>query len=213
MSAGFGNYYNTFVANQQKQPVEVLEKWITEQKIPLQVSLRDESAWKEMTSVTTIGPLANRDLVVPIEVPVTSEEYVEIKLSAGFHFWDVDYAAIDYSEDNGFTVNETTPVAATTEGGEDVTTNLSEADGLFNHQLFTGTTTTLFFKHQAPAPGNSQTYFLRSKGYYEPVRDYSGKPDVAFLKQFRQPGALARYSAQIYRQEKSAESKATANKN
>lgn len=202
MSAGLGRYYNTYVAQQRKQPPEVLENWIKEQEIPMKVSVKDESGWKLASSINTVGPMAVRDLIVPIDIPSSSEDLIEIRLSTGFHFWEIDYAALDYSVEEAFSIHESRPVSASTEAGMDVTAALSESDGIFNDQLFTGAATTIFYDYRAPAEGSSNSYFLLSKGYYEPVRDFSGKPDVAFLQQFRKPGALARYSAQLYKKDK-----------
>ncbi|HEX6334497.1 MAG TPA: hypothetical protein VFZ78_09735, partial [Flavisolibacter sp.] len=51
---------------------------------------------------------------------------------------------------------------------------------------------------QVPSAGKTFSVVLHTKGYYEHVRDYKGKPQLAFLKGFRNPGAFPAFSLQQY---------------
>jgi hypothetical protein len=42
------------------------------------------------------------------------------------------------------------------------------------------------------------TAFLRTKGYYEHVREYEGVPDMVELSEFRKPGRFIEFSKEIY---------------
>ena len=105
LAKGSGSYYPTFITQQRKKPVAELLKYNSEQKIPLEVSVKTNSGWQKIIVIITIGPLATRNMVVPIKLPETTEPFAEIKLSSGFMFWEIDYAAINYTEENNFTVS------------------------------------------------------------------------------------------------------------
>src|SRR5690606_15813337 len=49
-----------------------------------------------------------------------------------------------------------------------------------------------------PQPGNEQTVFLHSRGYYEYIRDYTGFPDLNSLRRFKDKGAFTEFSRERY---------------
>jgi hypothetical protein len=212
MTEGFGNYYNSFVKKQHNVPVETLKKWTKEQQIPLQVSVKTTEGWKIIANLTTIGPVATREMVVPVDLSLITEPFTDIKLSSGFMFWEIDYAAMDYSDNEIFTTEKLLPAIATDENDTDVSYKLSKADGLHLEQPLPGAVTTITYNYPVAEEGKLQSYFLHSKGYYEQVRDFKGKPDIAFLKQFKRPGAFPKFSLDMYKKEKQLNSANTVKK-
>ena len=200
LAKGFGNYYSTYIAQQRKKPVAELLKWIKEQQIPLEISVKTNSGWKKITDVTTIGPLAARNIVVPIELPETTEPFTEIKLSSGFMFWEIDYAALDYSTGNTFTVQKITPTKATDELGKNILPDLQKEDAVYLAQPDIGNIATLVYNcDPLRDDSKTRTFILHSKGYYEHVRDFKNKPDVGFLNQFKKPNAFPIFGMQFYK--------------
>jgi hypothetical protein len=199
MAEGFGNYYNTFIKQQYTKPVTELNKWTLEQQLPLEVSVKTTTGWQKITDLTTIGPLITREIVVPLAMEAVSGPFTEIKLSSGFMFWEIDYAAIDYSENKSFSVQQLLPAAAVDETGKNVLDKLVSADGKYLEQPLPGTVTTITY-HSKPVPeGKIQTYILHTKGYYEHVRNFEGGPKVAFLEQFKKPNGFPKFSIEMYK--------------
>lgn len=205
MLEGFGNYYNTFAENQKSRTAGELNKWTDEQLIPLKVSIKTSQGWKSVEGLKTPGPVAYRSIVVPIDLSHIDEPFTEIKLSSGFMFWDIDYAAMDYSENEIFSVAKQMPVMAIDETGKIVSNELSAPDGNYLIQPVPGNVTTITYNYHKPGKGMMQTYILHSKGWYETKREFTGKPDIAFLQQFKKPGAFPKFSLELYKKEHSTQ--------
>ncbi|MEO7443949.1 MAG: hypothetical protein ABIT96_08220 [Ferruginibacter sp.] len=200
IAKGFGKYYNTYVVQQRSKPVNELMKWTKEQQIPLVVSVKTATGWKQVADITTIGPLATRSIIVPIELPANTEPFTEIRLSSGFMFWEIDQAAMEYSTEQNFTVEKLKVVSAIDEAGINVTDRLQKEDGIYLSQPKIGSSATLVYNPSNLTDDNkTRSYILHAKGYYEHVRSYNTKPDVAFLKQFKKSNAFPLYGLSVYK--------------
>lgn len=199
MAKGFGSYYGTFIRKQYKTPVSQLLKWTKDQKLPLEISIKTKTGWQKITDITTIGPLATREVVVPIDVVNIKGPVIEIRMSSGFMFWEIDYAAIDFSADKNFTIEKISPSVATDETGKNVLPQLIKKDGTYLEQPVPGNMVTLQYNCKPSTPNTERSYILHTKGYYIHVRDFKGAPKVAFLKQFNQPNAFPEFSLQLYK--------------
>ncbi len=193
---GFGSHYAKWTKQQEKRPGHELESWAAAQQIPLTVSIKTPGGWKVLQQIKTIGPLIHRDVVVPFET--SQGDAVEFKLSGGYMFWELDYAAIDYSPDLDFTVAGLSPYEATNEKGENVLPQLLKADKSYLVQPNVGDETVLTYKSKKEVKGKAQAVFLHSGGYYTHIRNYKGVPKVAFLKSFEKPGSLVAFSRQKF---------------
>jgi len=214
LAKGFGNYYGTYIKQQEKKPVADLLKWTKEQQIPLEVSVKTANGWKKITDITTIGPLATRNMVVPIELPESSEDLTAIKLSSGFMFWEIDYAAIDYSEENTFSVEKILPSKATDELGKNILPDLQKEDAVYLAQPDIGNAATIVYTAAALNDNaKTRTYILHTKGYYEHVRDFKNSPDLGFLNQFKNPNAFPLFGMQLYKKMNAENLKAIARSN
>jgi hypothetical protein len=200
VAKGFGTYYATYMKEQKNKSAAELLKWVKEQQIPLEISIKTKEGWKKITDITTIGPLATREIVVPVELPSSDENITAIKLSSGFMFWEIDYAAMDFSSDNSFTVQKLSPSSATDEANKNVLAKLQKEDGLYLEQPEIGNMATLTYKAKINTDlSKTQTYILHARGYYEHIRDFKNKPDVNFLSQFKQPNGFPVYGMQLYK--------------
>jgi hypothetical protein len=195
----FGNYYNTFHENQKKYSKEKCMEWRENQNIPLSVYVKDGEQWKLVENVNTVGPLSNRDIVVAIPLNNATAK-TQIKLVCGYRFWDLDYAGMDFSKNEKLVVNTLRPSSATDENGNDVAKLLSEKDKRYLVQPNIGNEVTIDFKAIAVLPNSKQTFFFKTNGYYEYIRNYTGNPDFKKLKTFREKGALNNYSVQLYKE-------------
>ena len=201
LAKGFGRYYAVYIKQQNKRAPGDLLKWVKDQQIPLEVAVKTDAGWKNVSLVTTIGPVATREIVVSLPDILAEEKTVTVKLSSGFLFWEVDYAAIDYSPGSSFTVKEYTPVSARDELNKDVLPLLQKEDGLYCEQPVPGNIATLAYNYIPVSDSTSmQTFILHTKGYYTHVRHFRGGINKPFLQQFKQPAAFTTFSLQRYKQ-------------
>ncbi|MEI7734835.1 MAG: hypothetical protein WCI49_05185 [Ferruginibacter sp.] len=200
LAKGFGKYYGTYIKQQQRKPAAELLQWTKDQRIPLEVAVQTNSGWKKITSIPTIGPLATRNMMLPIDLSGIKGPVTAIKLSSGFMFWEIDYAAIDYSEDEPFTIEKITAAKASDELGKNILPDLQNEDGQYLAQPEIGNMATMVY-NTAPLTDQSKTrsYILHTKGYYEHIRDFKNAPDFGFLKQFKNPGAFPQFGMRLYK--------------
>jgi hypothetical protein len=206
LAKGFGKFYPMYIKQQSKRAPEELLQWVKGQKIPLEIAIKTATGFVPVTSLTTIGPVATREIVIPLPDVPSTEKNIIVKLSSGFMFWEIDHAAIDYTHGDQFSVKEYTPISATDELNKDVLPLLQKEDGIYCEQPVPGNMATLSYKYIPVADTtNTQTFILHTKGYYTHVRHFSGGIDKSFLKQFKQPAAFTTFSLQRYKQIKNAQ--------
>jgi hypothetical protein len=200
LAKGFGTYYASYMNEQKKKSKEELLKWVKEQQLPLDVSVLTEKGWQNTTSITTIGPLAFRETAIEVDLSNVKTDEVEIKLGSGFMFWEIDYAAMDFTTDKNFSVEKMDPESATDETGKNVLPELINEDGNYLNQPSIGNSATIVFRSKSTGDASSaQTFILETKGYYEHIRDFKNKPDIKFLEQFKKPGAFPVYGMGLYK--------------
>jgi hypothetical protein len=203
LAKGFGSFYATYIKQQKTKTAEELLKWVKEQQIPLDISVNTNTGWRNITSLTTVGPLAFRETAIAIDLSDINTHEVEIKLGCGFMFWELDYAAMDFSEDKNFSVEKLNPVTAIDETGKNVLAELSKEDGIYLDQPSIGNSATITYRSNvAPRNGVEFSYVLESKGYYEHLRDFTNPPDIKFLEQFRKPNAFPLFGIKVYKKVK-----------
>ncbi len=194
----FGNYYNTFQEKQQETSAEEALAWVQEQNIPLAISIKKKGVWKEVEHLSSVGPLAYRDLGITLDLGDIDEEVVEVKLETGYRFWEVDYVGIDYSENLPYEVTVLKPALAITHTGQDVTNLLSSQDGDYLTQDQVGDKVEITYRTTSVKEDQEYSYFLKNRGYYTYIRDYEGIPDFAELQKFRDPNTFTRFSENEY---------------
>jgi len=194
----FGSFYNKFQKQQLKVPAEKNIKWRDEQEIPLSVFVKSGKEWVLVEKLNPVGPMAYRDLVIPINLEEIKTQKIEIKLECGYMFWEVDYAAIDFSVDIPLPTQNINPYSAIDENGKNVTDLLDKEDKNYLIQPSIGNQVIIKYHVASPQDGEKQSVFLKNRGYYKYIRDYKGMPNLAKLKTFREKGSLSQYSKEEY---------------
>ena len=194
----FGAYYNTFQKKQQKIEGDSIRNWLRTQNIPLSVYIKKEKDWELIEKISTVGPMAMRDMVVPFSLDGVNDDHVEIKLETGFMFWELDYVGIDFSENIELKPEYISPSKAIDQNGIDVTGLLTEVDNNYFVQPNIGDEVTVTFPASEKQEGLVQSVFLKNRGYYNYIRDYKGMPDLEKLKTFREPNVFTKYSEDAY---------------
>lgn len=195
----FGSYYNTFQKKQLDTPGKESTQWAIDQNIPLSIYIRTNGDWKLVDRITTVGPLAFRDLVVPVDLGDIQDEKVVIKLETGYMFWEIDRAGIDFSENIPMKEVCLEPYAAIDEKGKNVTDLLRETDKKYLIQPEVGNEVIVSFKYKPDNHTGRTTVFLKNRGYYTYIRDYKGIPDFAELNTFKESGRFSRFSEEQYK--------------
>ncbi|MDP4292517.1 MAG: hypothetical protein Q8908_15670, partial [Bacteroidota bacterium] len=180
----FGTYYQHFAKKQKRTPAAKNLKWQLDQGLPLSVYIESEKGWEFVDYFNMVGPLASRDLVMPVNLYNYSGETVKIKLTCGSRFWEVDYAAMDFSNNVPVTVDHLQSASAIDDKGNDVRKLIAAKDRKYLYQPSVGNNAILSF-NATPLSGNHiATPFLHTRGYYEAIRNYKNKPDISYLKTF-----------------------------
>jgi hypothetical protein len=197
----FGTAYNSWAAQQKTQPAERNRQWSLDQSIPLKVYVEAGHGWQLAETIPTIGPLASRDLVVPLDFAANATGQVRVKLECGFMFWEVDYAALDCSPNAPVQLDNCRLTSARTERGTDVRAQLAADDAEYLSQPRPGSIVSLTYESRLPQPdaGTCRTAFLRTKGYYEHIRYFKGMPNLPELYAFKKPGRFIEFSKEKYR--------------
>jgi len=194
----FGDYYNAYAEKQKHaDPAEKIEMSLA-QGIPLSVYIETDAGCTFVDYFNPVGPLASRDLVMPVDLSNVKGDQVKIKLECGYMFWEIDYAAMDFSENLPVEISGVSPYTAIDENGKERSYLLTSSDKKYLYQPEAGNE--VLVKYKAPTANKDlkQSVFLHSRGYYEYIRDYKGTPDIEYLKSFNKQGALSRFSKQMH---------------
>jgi hypothetical protein len=189
----FGKKIDKWHASRRKLSREQILAWTREQGIPLGVYVDDGKGWRAARYCDEVGPMALRDIIVPVTFTGNAGDPLRVKLEFGAMFWEIDQAAIDYSEEQPVAISAARAVSALDKNGIDVLARISRDDRRYYDQPSIGDRATVTFGAPALSPGMTRTVFLHSKGYYDILRNPVGKPDLACLRQFKKPGELVRF--------------------
>lgn len=194
----FGTYYNKWDEKQKQVSAKKHIKRALKQDIPLSVYMETEKGWEFVDFFHVVGSLAARDMVMSIDLSKAKSEDVRIKLESGFMFWELDYAAMDFSKNIPVETTLLKPSSAIDEKGNDVTSLLSENDDQYLRQFNIGDE--VIVKYDIPVDKTSgnkesvQTVILHSKGHYESIRDYKDKPNWKYLIALKHPHSFSKFS-------------------
>ncbi|WP_242131902.1 hypothetical protein [Aestuariivivens marinum] len=194
----FGSYYQEFQVQQQTKTKEQSEKWIREQYIPLSVFVETSNGWQLIDEINTVGPLAFRDLVVPIDINLITQDRLRVKLETGFMFWEVDYVGIDYSENLPLSVNHISPYEAIDHNNNLVTKLITSEDNIYLAQPEVGDEVIVNFNLENASDNDTHSIFLKNRGYYNYVREYEGEPNLEALRMFKRKGKFPDFSKSEY---------------
>jgi hypothetical protein len=125
-----------------------------------------------------------------------------LKLEFGSFLWEIDYTAIDYSPDQNLTSYTIPAKTALDENKKSVAGLISNDDQKYYSQPTTDNYAEITFD-LPDLTEQSRTIVLHSKGWYQVLQDPKGKPDIEYLKAFRNPGHFNQFvSEQLKEMEK-----------
>jgi hypothetical protein len=182
----------------KKQNSELRELMFS-QGFPLSVFLEKDGEWELQDFYEIAGPMAMKDDILAINLSGIESEDIHIKIETGLMFWDIDYVAIDFTENIPLKTTTLTAYDAIDENGLNITEAIQNNDNLYYTQPIIGNEAMVTF--EVPEfTDESRTIILHSKGYYKILRDQKGRADWKTLKTFREPGRMQQFSKELFDQ-------------
>lgn len=194
----FGDDFEKWRAKQEAANPKDLEKWQTDQALPLMVYIKQNNEWKFVDYFQLIGNTASRDMIMQIDTKNISGDKIELKLETAYRFWDLDFAAIDYTNNQNFITTVIEPAEAIKSGSTNEKQTLLNSDKEYVHLV---NDESISFKYQIPASQTATaSYFLVSGGYYHSLEQITGKANYNELIKFKKPGAFDKFSREKYKE-------------
>jgi len=193
----FGARYNYFSRLQDSKSKEYYHNWMIEQSIPLLVYLEKDGKWELYDIFEIAGTMAMKDNVLLINTRTIKSETINIKLETGFKFWELDYAAMDFTRNLPLKITTVTIAEAIDENKVDVKLKLLNDDQSYYTQTKIGNEANLTFPAQE-LTDESRTVILESKGYYHIIREQQGRAKMIEIMSFREPGRMPLFSRELY---------------
>jgi hypothetical protein len=195
----FGDGFEQWRQKQEKADPKELEKWQTDQALPLMVYIKKGDGWKFVDYFPMIGNTATRDMIMQVNVEDIPGDTIELKLETAYRFWDLDFAGIDYSADENLTTTVIEPVQVFKSDSTDQKEILHSNDKEYTHLT---NEESVVFKYAAPASmeNNVASYFLVSGGYYHNLEPVTGKTNYKQLYKFQHKGAFDKFSREKYKE-------------
>jgi hypothetical protein len=193
----FGEGYNKFSLKEEKTSGDKLRKWILEQNIPLSVYIEKNGRWKFVDYFNIAGPMALRDDIMPLDLKGINSDTIKIKFKTGFLFWEMDYAGMDFSN-NEIIKPTVVPVKTAIDNNNlDIRGLLLSPDNNYYIQKQLGDEAVLTFDTPIKREG-SRSVFLHTRGYYKILSEQTGKPDKKKLRTFRRPNRVSSFSKETF---------------
>jgi hypothetical protein len=194
----FGDSFEKWRERQEKADPRKLQKWQTDQALPLMVYIKTTAGWEFVDYFPLIGNTASRDMIMEIKTEGIKEK-IELKLQTAYRFWDIDFIGINYSAAQNFKKNIIQPLHATKTDGTDQKEILINSDKQYTH--LKGDEAVLFdYAVPAATENTVSSYFLVSGGYYHSLERFTGKTNYLELYKFRKKGAFDKFSREKYQE-------------
>ncbi|UKN00241.1 hypothetical protein K6119_10900 [Paracrocinitomix mangrovi] len=193
-AAMLGKKYNNWVEKNRKRTTEEALADMKEAGIPMVVSIKKDGEWVDLDAINLVGDISYNSVVVSVDENLITGEDIELRLQAGFKFWDLDYVGMDFTAQEDFEVQTYAPTVAS--GDKDYLAALKADDDLYMENPNRGDSTFVKFEG-LPTDGN-RTLILRSKGHYVSNEVFEGKPNWAGLMKLRAPGGLSKLSRELF---------------
>ncbi|HEY6913651.1 MAG TPA: hypothetical protein VI413_03160, partial [Paludibacter sp.] len=185
----FGTGYNKYMKKLEKNSADKMKQWSLSQGIPLSVYVERAGNWEFVDYYNVAGPMAFKDDVLKVPLKGNESDPLKLKLEFGAFLWEIDYVAVDYSEDQKLTTNIVPVKTAITEENKDVAGLLKQDDANYYTQPVTTNQAVVTF--DLPQLTNqSRTIILHTKGWYQILHNPEGEMDMQRLLKLKAPGGF-----------------------
>ena len=172
---------------------------LDEELYSLQVNVETETGWKPKGMLIGGGPFAAGDKVYTLDLSDVPGDTLRVKLTPPVAFWQINYIAVDYSENMPVKITETGAINAADSRGQDALTALEKTDNNYLVMPNTGDSAELIFNAPARNPGLARTVILKAGGYYDIHLAAKGQPQQEILNRIHsEPGFILQYAFKEY---------------
>ncbi|MES2795304.1 MAG: hypothetical protein V4683_05020 [Bacteroidota bacterium] len=186
----FGDKLPAWRKKQMKRSGEEINTRAIAQGTLMSAYLKTNEGWKLIDYINTPGSVTARDLILPLEITDTKSD-IEIMLKGGFRFWDLDYAAMDFSQDEALQIDYLQPKSVIDLLGKDHSESLLSDDSSYLKQLTVNDKFDITFDNIPKKENLSQTMILNGKGYYNRLDKVEGRPQLSELWKIKKSGFSA----------------------
>ncbi|MDP4204629.1 MAG: hypothetical protein Q8859_01385 [Bacteroidota bacterium] len=194
----FGNRLDSWEKKQNGKDKSEIESWCLSQGIPLSVYIEENNQWRFIDFFNVAGPMAYKDDIMQIDLSKHNEKNIRLKLESGWLFWEIDYAGMDFSENNNLNIQRVGIDKATDQNKKEVHEYLLFDDNQYLNQPNFNDYVLLSFPVPKMKDGDQRTVFLHSKGNYEINQKSKGAPHIAKLKKFKEARSFTKFSKENY---------------
>jgi hypothetical protein len=199
-SSLFGNKFQKWTKFQNQVPREQHEENMLQQDIPLKVYLDNGNSWELIDYYDVACAMAKREMVFQLDnLPITAET-ISIKLETGYMFWEIDQVNMDFTQNTSYKADTLKPVLAIDRDGRDVRKFLLEPDGNYLKQRKGDRVEVIYDlpEDMENSKGSEYTLIMHSRGYYNIMKNYKGKPEEEKLMTMQGPHSLSKFSRELY---------------
>lgn len=189
-----GTYQKDWVQSNSKKTTEQQQQALKKGGVPLVIYVKKRNKWMEVETIQPIGNASDQSIVIPIDEKLLTEDSIEIRLQSGFKFWELDYAAMDFSKQKEFDIQTISPSFVS--GNETNVTALLSND---NSYLMTESgSEPISVRFDGLNSGKNRTLFLESKGYYVRNKMETNEPNWLELAKISRKHGLGRFSQEMF---------------
>ncbi len=190
----FGERYHKWFDKQKESGKSDNPNWSLEQDIPLSIYVKQDGKWEFADYYHVVGPMADKEMVLPIDISKVEGDEIEVKLESGFMFWETDYVGIDYTENVEVKPQIVSLESAIDHDNNDVRDLLLNDDNDYFVMPEIGNRAIMQFPVPEQDESLARSIIMHSKGHYEVIREPDGPAKITKLNGFKKPGRLSRFS-------------------
>lgn len=192
----FGEDYLSYRDFREKTAKKRMQELVLRQGLPIKVFVGNGDKWDYAGYFPLTGTEGYRDMIMELKLPENNTGDVRIKLETVYRFWDMDYAAIDFSYDVIFQKLKLDPLSVIHSKTGDKKDELGLVDKKYV-ELKGEESIDVEFRVPALSIQNV-SFFLVSSGYYHIQNSYPVKVNVERLKKFQKAAEFDRFSKEKY---------------
>jgi hypothetical protein len=196
----YGDFYPSLILKKDKADPSQVIRCELDQYMPLLVSVKYKGSWKFVDYFPTAGVTGCRDLIMNLNLEDFKDSSdIQVRLQTTYMFWDIDYAAMDFSTNEAYhdEIIAADKASLVNTNNESVSV---DAENQHSNVFIKGPLRLdlEFTIDSSVTKGMINSYFLVAKGYYHDNSRYEGKARFSELSRFSGKGAFDKYSREKF---------------
>ena len=178
---------------------KVMSWYLREELYLLQVKVETPNGWKPKGIIYGSGPFVPEDKAYILDIRDVPGEILRLKLAPPTQFWNIDYLAVDYSEDMEVDVMAISPASVGARTDPAACDLLQANDDRYFIMPRAGAPAELVFPAPARKPGFDRSIMVGASGYYDIHLEAMGEPQTHIIRTIlAEPGATLEYARKMY---------------